>query len=92
MPANTIAGDEISDRLAALNDLDPKQLRDEWRRLFRTPPPRLSRDLMIRGLAWRIQELAFGGLSKTTERRLAELGKSFATGEPERLRGSISRL
>ena len=34
---------------------------------------RLSRDLLIRGIAYKIQEQAFGGLSKTMRRRLATL-------------------
>ena len=53
---------EISTRIAVLNELPAQQLRDEWRRLRRGQPPRLSRDL---------QELAYGGLSKATQRRLA---------------------
>jgi hypothetical protein len=43
--------------------LTAQQLRDEWRRLYRGQPPRLSRDLLIRTIAYRMQELAYGGLS-----------------------------
>jgi Protein of unknown function (DUF2924) len=49
----------------------------EWRRLYRAEPPRLSRDLMTRALAYRIQEIAFGGRSKATLRRLASLAAEF---------------
>jgi hypothetical protein len=49
------------------------QLRDEWRRLYRGQPPRLSRDLLIRTIAYRMQEIAYGGLSKATQRQLAAL-------------------
>ena len=52
-------------------------MRQEWRRLYRAEPPRLSRDLMMRALAYRIQEIAFGGLSKATFRRLASLAAEF---------------
>ena len=41
----------LSKRIAALNELTALQLRDEWRRLYRAQPPRLSRDLLIRTLA-----------------------------------------
>ena len=52
-------------------------MRQEWRRLNRAEPPRLSRDLMTRALAYRIQEIAFGGQSKATLRRLASLAAEF---------------
>jgi len=42
---------ELSQRIAALNELTAQQLRDEWRRLCRGQPPRLSRDLLIRTIA-----------------------------------------
>jgi hypothetical protein len=59
--------------LEALSDLSPDELRKEWRRLYRTQPPRLSRDLLVRAIAYRIQELRYGGLSKGTNRKLAAL-------------------
>ena len=59
--------------LEALRALSPAELRSEWRRLYRGQPPRLSRDLLIRAIAYRIQELRYGGLSKTTRRKLATL-------------------
>ncbi len=47
------------------------RLRNEWRRLYQTSPPkRLSRDILLRGIAYRVQELTHGGLSKRTLRRL----------------------
>ena len=52
-------------------------LRGEWRRLFRRDAPRLSRDQMIRMIAYRIQENAFGGLPNAVERRLAKLTGTF---------------
>ena len=36
-----------------------------------TPPMRLSRDLLLRGIAYRLQEKALGGLSRTCLRRLS---------------------
>jgi hypothetical protein len=38
---------EISARIAVLNELPAQQLRDEWRRLRRGQPPRLSRDYRV---------------------------------------------
>ncbi len=59
--------------LEALPALSPDELRKEWRRLYRSQPPRLSRDLLVRAVAYRIQELRYGGLSKATSRKLAAL-------------------
>ena len=55
------------------------KLRGEWRRLYRCEPPRISRDLLLRGIAYRRQELKHGGLGKTTRRRLKTLAKMFRT-------------
>jgi len=64
---------EVSRVLEALPALTPDELRKEWRRLYRSQPPRLSRDLLVRAIAYRIQELRYGGLSKATRRKLAVL-------------------
>jgi hypothetical protein len=43
----------------------------EWRRLHRMPPPmRFSRDLLTRGISYKLQERAYGGLSTATARKL----------------------
>jgi hypothetical protein len=70
---------ELSRKIATLTDLTAQQLRTEWRRLYRTHPPRLSRDLLVRTVAYRIQELAYGGLSKATQRKLVALTKELQT-------------
>ena len=72
--------------LEALSNLSLDELRKEWRRLYRSQPPRLSRDLLVRAIAYRIQELRYGGLSKTTSRKLAALVQARPEGEiaPER--------
>ena len=64
----------IADKLAGLSELTIFELRAEWRRLHRMPPPmRLSCDLLIRGIAYKIQEQVYGGLSKAVRRKLATL-------------------
>lgn len=69
------AASQLADRLAAL----PGDLRLEWRRLYRAEPPRLSRDIIMRAIAYRLQETALGGLSRTTLRRLTTLGVEIET-------------
>ena len=70
----------LSDRLADLAGLSLVDLRLEWRRIYRAEPPRLSRDLMMRAVAYRLQEIAHGGPSKATQRRLATLTTEFEAG------------
>jgi len=58
-------------RLDRLQDLDGAALREEWRRLCRSEPPQISRDLLMRAVAYRLQELEFGGLPKWARQSLA---------------------
>ena len=62
-----------------LDDANLDELRGEWRRLYRSEPPRISRDLLIRGVAYRLQEIQHGGLGKSTQRKLKTLAKMFRT-------------
>jgi Protein of unknown function (DUF2924) len=56
-------------------------LRAEWRRLYRSDPPRISRDLLVLGIAYRVQEIEQGGLGKATLRKLQTLARTLrATG------------
>ncbi len=61
----------LQSRLERLQELDGSALREEWRRLFRSEPPRISRDLLVRALGYRLQELEFGGLPKWARQSLA---------------------
>lgn len=77
---NASAHTDLENKLIALENLGLPELRAEWRRLYRKPPPhRLSRDLIIRGIAYKIQEAAHGGLSKPTLRRLKILSDQSAS-------------
>jgi len=63
----------LSERITALSKMSPAALRAEWRKVYRTPAPNLSRDLLVRGIAFRLQEKEFGGLTASVERRLVAL-------------------
>ena len=69
----------LAERLAVLPTLGLEDLRREWRRLSRAEPARLSRDIMMRAIAYRMQEIAQGGLSKVTQRRLMTLANQLET-------------
>ena len=63
---------DLTRRLRSLDGLPVEALRAEWRRLYRVPaPPCYSRDLLLRGISYRLQELALGGLPPATQRRLS---------------------
>jgi hypothetical protein len=66
--------DQLIAELASLQDKSLEALRIRWAKLFKLEPgPWISRDLLIRGLAWKVQEEMFGGLEKGASRRLAQL-------------------
>jgi len=63
--------DPLESEIAALGGLSAHDLRIAWRRLHRDKPPRsMSRDLIIRAIAYRLQERAHGGLAPATRRHL----------------------
>lgn len=63
---------DIAVELSRLEGLTNFELRGEWRRLHSMQPPKsLSRDLLLRGITYKIQERAYGGLSKSILRKLS---------------------
>jgi hypothetical protein len=57
--------------IGSLEHLPTHELKIAWRRFYRAEPPRsMPRDLMIRALAYRMQERAHGGLAPATKRKL----------------------
>lgn len=51
-------------QIAALYEMDRQQLRERWWELTGKTAPNYNREYLIKRLAYRIQELAFGGLSE----------------------------
>jgi len=75
-------------QLAELQDMPYPVLKERWRSLYGTEPPAYKRQHMIRRLAYRIQELAYGGLSDETK---AELERIAAEDEQMRQQRKASR-
>ena len=72
----------VDAEIAALEGLPIDQLRKRWQRTFSVAAPRgLSRDLMVRGLAYRTQERVHGGLSQATRRKLRTFAKQLKAGD-----------
>jgi hypothetical protein len=64
--------------LSRLPTLDIDELRQQWRGLYKTQaPPNLSRELLVRAVAHRIQELALGGLRPEPRRQLLRIAQQF---------------
>jgi len=60
-------------QLADLDDLPTGELKSRWRALYGKDPPRFNRQFLIKRLAYRIQELAYGGLSDELRGRMDRL-------------------
>lgn len=72
---------ELAGRLDQLATTELDELRAEWRRLYRAPPPgRLSHDLLARGIADKLQQAAYGGLSAAHRRKLEAIGAERPAG------------
>jgi hypothetical protein len=66
-------------QLAELPTFSVAQLRERWRRLYGAEPPASYKgQYLIRRLAWRIQELAYGGLSDGAQATLTQVADEDA--------------
>ena len=74
--------DTVLARLAALKTTPTPELRRQWKDLFDREPPLYNRRYLESRLAYRIQELAYGGLKPETIERLEALGEQLASGKP----------
>jgi len=62
--------DSLVARVAALKTSPTPDLKQMWREMFQTEPPPFNRRFLETRLAYRIQELALGGLRRETVKRL----------------------
>jgi hypothetical protein len=74
-----VATQAIERELDRIRSLDLEGLRREWQRLYRSDAPRLSRDLLVLALGYRLQEIEYGGLGKSTRRKLQTMAKALRT-------------
>ena len=65
--------DSVLAQLAALPEKTLPELKQLWRELYDREPPSYNKPFLIKRLAYRIQELAYGGLSARAEAKLAVL-------------------
>jgi len=78
--------DTVLARLAVLKTNSTSELRQQWRQLFESEPPLYNRRFLESRLAYRIQELAYGGLKPETIERLEALAEQLDGGDPRKRR------
>ena len=68
----------LATEIGGLADLDTDALRKRWTELYgMAPAPRVSKDVLIRGAAFRLQEEVHGALGKSCGRRLQRLAREL---------------
>jgi hypothetical protein len=71
----------LREQLEALETMSAAQLKEEWRRVMKCPPPAFSLALMERAIAYELQARRLGRLSKSAERELRRLAQRVSSGE-----------
>src|SRR5260370_32452977 len=72
--------EKICAEIAALASLEVKDLKLRWRDLYDTEPPRrISRELLTRAIAYRLQEKVFGALAPATRRLLERVATDLSS-------------
>jgi hypothetical protein len=80
LPLKSATDPAVETELDRLPTARIADLRKRYRELFRAEPPKaFGPDLLRRSIAQRIQERAYGGLSRTTQRLLGQLVKQALT-------------
>ncbi len=75
------AGGGRSLDLHALCELSRAELKGRWQELYGSlPPAHISRKLLLRAVAYRMQEEAYGGLSPRNGKQLARVARDLAAG------------
>jgi hypothetical protein len=81
----------VLSQIAALKTMPVADLKGRWRELFDAEPPPYNRRFLESRLAYRIQELAYGGLKPETLERLAALAQQLDGKPTKRARSAQNR-
>ena len=71
----------VLQQVTELTGMPYKAMKERWRSLYGTEPPAYKREHMIRRLAYRIQELAYGGLSEKAKAHVIGILKTWPQNE-----------
>jgi hypothetical protein len=73
----------LTREIAALAGASGANLTSRWCALYKTEPPRrISREMLRRAIAYRLRELALGGLKPATRRLLARVAADALARRP----------
>jgi Protein of unknown function (DUF2924) len=76
----------MSEKLEALSTLTVAELKQSWRSLYESEPPiRIGRELLLRAVAYHMQERASGGLKPSTKQLLERLACNVSCGKSLKL-------
>lgn len=73
-------------QLTELQNMSMAELQDIWPQYFDGEPPKFNRINLERKIAYRIQELAFGGLTKETKEQIKRMKNDINVGIMKRNR------
>ena len=74
---------QVLAELAALKAMSVNELKEKWEALFSKPAPNNARNFLELRIGYRIQELAYGGLTAETRRALDRLADVLDTLDPD---------
>lgn len=78
--------DTVLKQLSAVANMDIATLKDTWKRMFKTEAPKFNRAYLEKKIAYRIQEVAYGGLTPETKQKIRNLRNDINAGSRERNR------
>ncbi len=79
--APALGREALTAEIADLSKADITDLRERWKSLYgKEPSGHIGRSFLIRAIAYRLQEKAFGGLKPSTRRLLARVAEETAAG------------
>jgi hypothetical protein len=70
----------LAEEIEGLSKARIANLRGRWKNLYGKQPGGLSRSFLIKAIAYRLQEQAFGALKPSTRRALARVAEEAAAG------------
>jgi len=77
--SSAVDGLRLASELASLPDLTRDTLRERWKEVYGTKPPaHLGQGMLMRAVAYRLQEQAQGGLSTEARRVLSKVAEDGA--------------
>lgn len=72
--------DTVLKQITALSGMDIATLKATWRDLYKTEPPKFNRANIERRLAYRIQEIAYGGLPAEVKAQITQMRRQMEAG------------